>query len=191
MFFNRRPHFLASPFLVFALVVSPLFMGGSGNAAAQQAAPLPPKTAQPAPAPSTSETGLVMARQLVVASGMSRSFAVIIPQYMDQIATALTQTRPELIRDLNDVMLDLKPEFDKQADEMIDLAAHIYVRLLTEQDMKTALAFYQSESGRRFVETQPVFLNELLTAMQGWQSKISTDMMTRVRVEMKKKGHDF
>jgi uncharacterized protein len=27
--------------------------------------------------------------------------------------------------------------------------------------------------------------------MQGWQGKISTDMMARVREEMKKRGHDI
>jgi len=183
----------------FAAVLSTVIAlpGAMRDARAEQAtsaAPMPakaPMTADAVQTPGDDPASLVLARQLVVASGMSRSFAVMIPQYMDQISTALTQTRPELIRDLNDVMLTLKPEFDKQADEMIDLAAHIYLRLLSEQDIKVALSFYQSESGRRFVETQPVFLNELLTVMQGWQSKVSADMMTRVRIEMKKKGHEL
>jgi hypothetical protein len=139
----------------------------------------------------TGQDPLFLARALVIGSGMSRSFGIIIPQFMDQIATNLTQTRPELIRDLNTVLADLKPEFDKQADEMVDIAAHIYVKELSAQDLKTAVAFFQSEAGRKYVETQPVFLTEVVTAMQGWQSKIATDMMTRVREEMKKKGHEL
>jgi len=177
-----------------AVIALPGAMWDSRAEQATFAAPIPAQSPAPANAartPGDDPASVVLARQLVVASGMSRSFAVMIPQYMDQISTALTQTRPELIRDLNDVMLILKPEFDKQADEMIDLAAHIYLGLLSVQDIKVALSFYQSESGRRFVETQPVFLNELLTVMQGWQSKVSADMMTRVRIEMKKKGHEL
>ncbi len=127
----------------------------------------------------------------MIASGMSRSFAIIIPQFMDQIATSLTQTRPELIRDLNTVLGDLKPEFDRQADEMVDIAAQIYAKRLSEQDLKTAVAFFESPAGKQYVETQPAFLSDVVTAMQGWQGKISTNMMTRVRVEMKKKGHDI
>jgi uncharacterized protein len=142
-------------------------------------------------AQANSQEPLVLARALVIGSGMSRSFSVIIPQFMDQIGTNLTQTRPELIRDLNTVLTDLKPEFDKQADEMIDIAAHIYVRELSPQDLKSAVAFFQSEAGKKYVETQPAFLTEVVTALQGWQSRISTSMMARVREEMKKKGHEI
>lgn len=110
---------------------------------------------------------------------------------MDQIATALTQTRPELIRDLNTVLTDLKPEFDKQADEMVDIAAQIYVKRMSEQDLRAAVAFFESPAGRQYVDTQPAFLTDVVTAMQGWQGKISTDMMTRVRAEMKQKGHEL
>ena len=51
--------------------------------------------------------------------------------------------------------------------------------------------FFESPAGKKYVETQPAFLTEVVTAMQGWQGKISTDMMTRVRAEMKKKGHEL
>ena len=122
---------------------------------------------------------------------MSRSFTIIIPQFMDQIATALTQTRPELIRDLNTVLTDLKPEFDKQADEMIDIAAQIYAKRMSEQDLRGAVAFFEGPAGRQYVESQPAVLNDVVTAMQGWQGKLSTDMMARVRAEMKQKGHEL
>jgi hypothetical protein len=150
---------------------------------------------QPAPAASAnapaSAAALAAARGLVVASGMARSFSVVIPQYMDQIGTSLTQTRPELIRDLNEVLTRLQPEFDKQADEMIGLAAQIYVKQMSEADLTSALAFFQSPAGKQYVATQPAFLTEVVAAMQGWQGRISTDMMTRVRAEMKKKGHEL
>ncbi|PZR87398.1 MAG: hypothetical protein DLM68_08570 [Hyphomicrobiales bacterium] len=122
---------------------------------------------------------------------MSRSFSIVIPQFMDQIGSSLTQTRPEIRQDLNAVLTGLKPEFDKQADEMVDIAAQIYVKQMSEQDLKAAVAFFESQAGKKYVETQPAFLTEVVTAMQGWQGKISTDMMTRARAEMKKKGHEI
>lgn len=122
---------------------------------------------------------------------MSRSFAIIIPQFLDQIGASLTQTRPELRNDLALVLSQLKPEFEKQVDEMIDIAAQIYVKQMSEQDLKAAVAFFESPAGKKYVETQPAFLTEVVTAMQGWQGKISTNMMARVRQEMKKKGHEI
>lgn len=168
---------------------------------AQQAPNAPaspaPVTPKPAGAPTAeapaqpSASHIATARALVVASGISRSFAVMIPQFMDQIGLNLTQTRPELTNDLKTVLTELRPEFDHQADEMVDIAAQIYAKKINESDLKIAVAFFESPAGRTFVETQPAFLTEVVTAMQGWQGKISTDMMTRVRAEMKKKGHEL
>ncbi len=177
--------------LVFCLafLLAPL-VAASGSRAQQAAPNTPPSQTGPAPA-APSPSHLAAARALVVACGISRSFSNIIPQFMDQIGSSLTQTRPELIHDLNAVLTGLKPEFDKQADEMVDIAAQIYVKQMSEQDLKAAVAFFESPAGKKYVETQPAFVTEVVTAMQGWRGKISTDMMTRVRAEMKKKGHEL
>ncbi|MGH6838815.1 MAG: DUF2059 domain-containing protein [Methylocella sp.] len=177
--------------LVFCLAFVLSALVAASGSRAQQALPnTPPGQTEPGSA-APSPSHLAAARALVVACGMSRSFSIIIPQFMDQIGSSLTQTRPELRHDLNDVLNGLKPEFDKQADEMVGIAAQIYVKQMSEQDLKAAVAFFESPAGKKYVETQPAFLTEVVTAMQGWQGKISTDMMTRVRAEMKKKGHEI
>ena len=122
---------------------------------------------------------------------MSRSFAIVIPQFLDQIGTRLTQTRPDLIKDLNTVMEQIKPEFDKRVDQMVDTAARLYAERLSEQELKDTSNFFKSASGVKFVEQQPLVLNALYVSMQGWQQQLSGDMMTRVREEMKKKGHEM
>lgn len=177
--------------LVFCLAFLFASLFAASGSRAEQAAPQPP--AGPAGASSTVPTPshLAAARALVAACGMSRSFSIVIPQFMDQIGSSLTQTRPEIRQDLNAVLTALKPEFDRQADEMMDIAAQIYVKQMSEQDLKAAVAFFESPAGKKYVETQPAFLTEVVTAMQGWQGKISTEMMTRVRAEMKKKGHEI
>jgi uncharacterized protein len=172
-----------------AFLLAPL-VAASGSRAQQAAPNTRPGQTGPAPA-APSPSHLAAARALVVACGISRSFSNIIPEFMDQIGSSLTQTRPELVRDLNAVLTGLKPEFDRQADEMVDIAAQIYVKQMSEQDLKAAVAFFESPAGKKYVESQPAVLAEVVTAMQGWQGKISTDMMTRVRAEMKKKGHEL
>ena len=173
-----------------AFLLAPLVAAASGSRAEQAAPNAPPGQTGQAPA-ALSPSHLAAARALVVACGMSRSFSIIIPQFVDQIGSSLTQTQPELRHDLNAVLTGLKPEFDKQVDEMVDIAAQIYVKQMSEEDLKTAVAFFESPAGKKYVETQRTFLTEVVTAMQGWQGKISTDMMTRVRAEMKKKGHEL
>ena len=131
------------------------------------------------------------ARQLILSTGISRSFQIIVPEFMDQIGNTLTQSRPELVPDMILVLNQLRSEFDQQSDEMIDQSARIYASLLSEKDIDTILAFFDSEAGKRYVGAQPLFLNQLVSGMQAWQQKISINMMERVRQEMKKKGHDL
>lgn len=175
-----------------ALLLSPSLAAGQAPEV-QQAPPAPPgaETAPARPDAAAAASHLAAARALVIASGMSRSFGIIIPQFMDHMGASLTQTRPELVRDLKTVLADLKPEFDKQVDEMIEIAAQIYVKRIGEPDLKAAVAFFESPAGKTYIATQPAYLTDVVTAMQGWQSKISSDMMERVRIEMKKKGHEI
>jgi hypothetical protein len=147
-----------------------------------------PDVAQPEPPAST----LAAAREVVISSGMSRSFAPMVPQLSEQIVPMLTRTRPELTTDLTAVVTQLGPEFVKDGDEMIDIAAHIYARRMSEADLKETAAFFNSPAGKKYVEVQPPLLDELVVAMQSWTNKLSSIMMTRVRQEMIKKGHsDF
>lgn len=162
--------------LGFALVV--------GTAAAHAQAPAA-KPAEPTAA------HLEVARDVVRASGISRSFSAVIPQYSDQITQTLTRTRPEAAKDLAVVIAALKPEFEKEGEGMVDIAARIYAAKLTEAELKEAAAFFNSAAGKKYVNDQPAILDELVTGMQAWTGKFSTTMLERVRAEMKKKGHQF
>ncbi len=151
---------------------------------APAAAPVP-DLPQPEPPAST----LAAAHDVVVASGMSRSFAPMVPDLMNQIVPLLTQTRPELKPDLTQVLKDLEPEFVKDGDRMTDIAAHIYARRMSEDELKQTAAFFATPAGKKYVEVQPGMLDELVVAMQSWTQQLSNIMMTRVRQEMVKKGH--
>jgi len=162
--------------------------------AQQPAVPPAVKPASPAPNAGNAQPTpqqMSLARDVVLYSGIARSFEGVVPQYLNQIGTNLTRTRPELIRDLNVVMEQLKPEFDKRVDEMIDNAARIYAAHLNEQQLKDAAAFFKSPAGVAYVQAQPAMMNDLFPAMQSWQKQMSEDMVTRIRAEMKKKGHDI
>ena len=152
-----------------------------------QAVPLPP----PPDAANPTPEHVAKARRLILATGISRSFLVMIAEFMDQIGNTVTQERPDLIKDMHAVLDSLKPEFDRQSEEMIDQSARIYATLLSDNDIDTILAFYNSDAGKRYVAVQPAFLDQLLPGTQAWQQKIAINMMARVRTEMKKKGHDL
>ncbi len=160
-------------------------------------APVPPGSSATVILPPPSDAAdptpqhIAKARRLILATGISRSFSVMVAEFMDQIGNSVTQEHPDLVQDMHIVLDQLKPEFDAQSEEMIDQSARIYATLLSETDIDTILAFYNSEAGKRYVALQPLFLTQLLPGTQAWQEKIAINMMARVRAEMKKKGHDL
>ncbi len=155
------------------------------------AKPAPAAPAVPAAAGEITPSHLAAARELLQLNGIANSFAASIPQFFDQVGTTLTQTRPELASDLSKVFVQLKPEFDKKADDLTDKAAHLYATLLSEQDLNAIDTFFKSDAGKKYVQTQPNFMKDVVVIMESWREQISTDMMTRVRVEMQKKGHQL
>jgi hypothetical protein len=159
--------------------------------AAPAAAVAPPIASSPPIASAATPAQLALARSVLVDSGIASSFRLIIPQYLEQIALSVTRARPEMVPDLNLVLAAVRPEFDKKVDEMIDSAAQLYTQRFSPKELEDVAAFFKSASGRKYVGMQPVLMSDMFVAMQAWSQKISVDMMSRVREEMRKKGHEL
>lgn len=198
-----RRHAARHPFLRQAGLAIVLAGGLSMPAAAQQAPKPTPAPAKPAakpatPAPSTpaaqtptiTPNHLVLAREVMLSSGIARSFDSIIPAFGEQIRQAAV-TRPELSKDLDEVLAGLSPEMELQKQSMIDTAARIYANRLTEPELNEIATFFRSPAGKRYVETQPQVLDEMVQAMQTWTQDVSEYVMVRVRAEMSKRGHQL
>ncbi len=139
--------------------------------------------------PSASQVAL--GRELVLNSGMSRSFNAMIIQTMTQINTTVTATRPELIPDMRTVLTQLQPEFNKRIDDAVDRVGRVFAAMMTEQELKESVAYFKSASGKKYVDIQPNLFANIGPIMDGWSKQNSYDFMARVREEMKKKGRDF
>ncbi|MDX7950737.1 DUF2059 domain-containing protein [Lichenihabitans sp. Uapishka_5] len=170
---------------------------GAASAQAQTApAAAPPPAAQAPTVPDVGQpeppaAAVAAGRALVVASGMSRSFTPMVPQLSGQIVPLLTRTRPELKDNLQIVLKQLEPDFTKKGDEMTEIAAKIYARHMSQDELEQAAAFFKSPVGMKYVEVQPAMLDEVVVAMQTWTQSLSSYMMQRVHDEMKAKGQDF
>ncbi|KAA0125789.1 DUF2059 domain-containing protein [Methylobacterium sp. P1-11] len=172
-------------------------------AAAQAHKPAPAKpAAQPnVPAASTpaantpaasgySPGHLALAREVMLSSGIARSFDSVLPAFADQIRKQ-TVTRPELSKDLEEVLTSLQPEMELQKQRMIDIAARTYASKFSEAELKEIATFFRSPAGKHYVEAQPQLLDEMVQEMQDWTQDVSEYVMVRVRAEMGKRGHQM
>jgi len=162
--------FIATAFIVVAMVAS----GG-----------LSARAEDPSPA------AIADARTIIIASGISKSFDAVVPQMLGMLERNVTTTRPEVKDKLHATLLQLQPEFTKSEEEVVNAAAVSLAKRLSPAELKDVEAFYQSPSGKKYVEATPGMLEDVIAALEGWRQKLSTDMMTRVRDEMKKQGVDL
>jgi hypothetical protein len=154
--------------LVFGLM-SPL-------ASAQQAKAPPPANVQ-------------LARDIINVSGTGHIFDSIVPSVMQQAFTNFVTQNPDLQKPLVETMQALQPEFQKRQPEVIDIMATAYASQFTEAELKEILAFYNSATGKKLVASLPKVGEESVAEARAWGNKLSEQVTTRVREEMKKKGH--
>ena len=171
------------------LAVSLAVMMAGGAALAQQPTrPAPPAQQPQAPQPSPSH--LAAARDVVMLSGMTRTFDVIPPEMNEQIKKNAV-TRPELSKDLDQVFESMKPEMELQKQQMVNAAARVYASRISEADLKEIAAFFKSPIGKKYVETQPQILDSMVVEIENWTKQLAEYVMVRVRAEMGKRGHQL
>lgn len=147
--------------------------------------------AAPALSADLTQAQIDLGKQLVVANGAAKTFDNIFASLLTQTQRSATQTRPELTKQVEESLNALRPEFEARKDEMVTIAGKIFATDLTEQEMKDSLAFFNTPTGKKYVTAQPTMLNKLVAVTQAWQKVVSTDMIERLRAELKKKNVDF
>jgi uncharacterized protein len=163
-----------SPFKMLSLALV-LAIGGAFGASADEASP----------------AALDSARTIIAAWGMTRSFDVVVPQMLEQLERSVSTTRPELKDALHAALLTIKPEFLKTEDAFITSASQALAKHLSEQELKEVATFFQTATGKKYIEAEPAAISEIVILVQNWREKLSVDVLARAHQEMKKKGVDF
>ena len=172
-------------------------------AMAQQAPAAPGPAAPASDAPTASGVGnsastnlifspghLQAAREVIIGSGIVRSFDGFIPQFIDQARATMGSTRPELIKDLDEIAKTLPPKLSDLRAEIIEIGARVYANRLSESELKEVAAFFKTPAGSKYVNSQPQILEELFADMQGWTQRLGVRVVELFREELQKRGRD-
>jgi hypothetical protein len=146
-----------------------------------------PAAAQQQPTPGAIAT----AKELLTVKGATNMFDPLIPGVIESAKNAFLPTNPGLFRELNEVAALLRTQFAARRNEIVDEIARLYAQRFTEAEMKEVIAFYKSPVGKKFVVDEPAVIDQGLARTQAWTNKLSDDVLSRFRAEMKKKGHDL
>lgn len=143
----------------------------------------------PAPAASPTAAHLEIAREVIDLTGISQSFDSIYTEFRGRTLQIVGVTRPELNKDMNEVIEALKPEADRKRDEMSLVAADIFARRMSEADLREIAAFFKSPVGQRYNAARPLAIDAIYSVLQTWSMQTSNFMFQRFAEEMAKRGH--
>ncbi len=171
---------LAALILGCAIVAGPAAHAAETNAATTPAVPAPPSPA-----------AIAAADQLLIDMGVKQSIAKTVPSMMAELETNVTTTHPEIRDSLRQTLTTIKPEFDKSAQLTYEKVEALLALALNEKEIVEVAAFFNSPTGKKYLAMQPLFFQQLQEVLGPWQQTLSTDIVTKAREEMKKKGVDF
>lgn len=138
-----------------------------------------------------SANAVATAKELITVKGAAAIYDPVVVGVVEQAKRVLLQANPTLGKDLNEVALKLRAEFAPRSAEALNEAAKLYAARFTEQELKDTLAFYKSPLGRKLLAEEPKILDQSMKNTQSWADQLSQEVITRIRAEMKKRGHDI
>jgi hypothetical protein len=166
---------------VMAAMVALAAIGLAGTAMSQG-------VAQP---PQVSQAQLALAKQIVEIKGVKAMFAPLVHGVIKKTTDSVLQTNMMWGKDISDITAQMEKDYAPRGQEIVDATARYYASHFTEAELKQILAFYQSPVGQKMLVDEPRALDESMAYAGGWGDNLSIEVMSKLRAEMKKRGHDM
>lgn len=137
----------------------------------------------------TTPQALATARELVLLKRGDVAFNPVIDGVVETVKNVFLPINPNLSKELNEVSLQLRKEYQSKRPELLNEIAKVYAEHFTEAELQALVAFYKTPVGQKMVEEEPKIVDESVRRSQTWGDALSGDVLERFREEMKKRGH--
>ena len=148
------------------------------------------QTAQkPAPAAAPDPALLKVARETVAQMQGDRaatlsSMAAPMVGMMQQMGVPQPDRAQVLVQEV------VLPILSSRYDDLVAIQAKAYASVLSVDDMKGALAFYNTPAGQNLIRAQPQLAQLKLSGMTQWIGQLQPEMQSRIQQTIKARGWD-
>jgi hypothetical protein len=139
----------------------------------------------PAPAPDA----MAAARELITTIQAGDQFKALLPIIVKNLKPAIVQGRPEVDRDYDAIMPLMIDGMGTRVNEIIEEITALYARNFTPEELREVAAFYRGPTGQKFLQKQPVILQDSMAIGQKFGQAVATEMQSRIVEELRKRGH--
>ncbi|MDJ0932712.1 DUF2059 domain-containing protein [Breoghania sp.] len=138
-----------------------------------------------------SKEHLAAARAAIEGGNAFRSFDDILPVIADKTRTLFIRTNPSATKVIDEVTNEVALKLANRRPELDHTIMKVWARRFTTEELKEIATFYRSPVGKKFADLGPELTALSIGAAKQWGDVISTEMVTRVREELNKRGYKF
>lgn len=137
------------------------------------------------------ETHIAAARAAIEAAHASEQFDAILPMLSDQAKALFQRSNPSLVQEIDEVVNEVALQLATRRPELQRELERVWAARFTEEELQAITTFYTSPVGEKFGKMMPTVIQDSVRSAGIWRDAISTDLVTKSREELVKRGHQF
>ncbi|WP_162652433.1 DUF2059 domain-containing protein [Lentilitoribacter sp. Alg239-R112] len=130
---------------------------------------------------------LKVARQAIGALKVTASFDDILPATSERLKASLIQANPNFSDEISLTVDEEAIKIAGRRSALEEEAAMIYAKKFSLAELTEIAAFYNTEAGKKLLQSAPSAGRELLRAAEIWAGGISRDLSAAANVALKEK----
>jgi hypothetical protein len=134
---------------------------------------------------------LASARAAIEASRVADGFDNILVSVALQTKTLFQRSNPALTSQIDEVTNAVALELAARRPELDRDVQTIWAKKFTKAELDEVSKFYNSPTGKKLATETQGIVQQSMQSVAAWQQKISSEMVNRVREEMKKRGYNL
>jgi hypothetical protein len=147
--------------------------------------------AVPAAAADFTESHIKAARAAIAAAHASEQFDQILPMLADQAKALFQRSNPSLVAEIDAVVNEVALALAARRPDLEREIERIWAARFSEAELAEITTFYSSDVGQKFGKMMPVVIQDSIRSAGIWRDALSTEIVTKSREELIKRGHQF
>ncbi len=137
------------------------------------------------------ESHIEAARAAISAAHASEQFDAILPMLADQAKALFQRSNPSLVQEIDEVVNGVALQLASRRPELERELERVWAARFSEDELKEITTFYTSPVGEKFGKMMPLVIQDSVRSAGIWRDAISTELVTKSREELIKRGHQF
>ncbi|MET3590221.1 hypothetical protein ABID23_001323 [Bartonella silvatica] len=131
-----------------------------------------------------SEQHLDSARKAISAIRATDQFDSFLSNAARDLKDELIGDDPNLATTISDIVDRQALSLTKRYSDLEKEIAHVYAKYFTQKELDTITAFYNSDTGKKFLKEVPSLARDAYSTFDSWRSVLVQDLIKNVQKEM-------